>query len=105
MMESFMLHGDYFVDNGIPRVEPFYLPRRYYSLVNMSMWAVVTLLPVFYLLFRLVTSGSTIYISIGISIILFCEYASHGNFRARFTFYTKGTLKKVMYRYERLQKP
>ncbi|XP_046665471.1 1-acyl-sn-glycerol-3-phosphate acyltransferase gamma-like [Homalodisca vitripennis] len=71
MMESFLHTGDFFAESGVDRVEPFLLPRRYYSLVNMATWAVIVIVPVFYYLTRLITSGSTLYISVGISIILF----------------------------------
>jgi len=71
MMESFLHTGDFFTESGVTKVEAFLLPRRYFSLLNMVIWAVVTLVPVFYYLTRLITSGSSLYISIGIAIILF----------------------------------
>ncbi|XP_054262888.1 1-acyl-sn-glycerol-3-phosphate acyltransferase gamma-like [Macrosteles quadrilineatus] len=71
MMESFLHTGDFFTESGVARVEPFLLPRRYYSLVNMVVWAVVALVPVFYYIACLLMSGSSLYISIGIGIILF----------------------------------
>ncbi|KAK9512620.1 hypothetical protein O3M35_001004 [Rhynocoris fuscipes] len=69
MMDSFLKTGDFFATSGVPRVEGVRLPRRYYSLVNMILWAVVTLIPMVYYLTILLTSGSTLYISISLVII------------------------------------
>jgi len=71
MMESFLHTGDFFTESGVKRVEPFLLPRRYYSLFNMVTWAIVAIVPVFYYLTCLLMSGSSVYIGIGIGIILF----------------------------------
>lgn len=70
MMESFLQTGDWFSESGVQRVDTFTLPRRYYSLINMVGWAVVILIPMIYYLTKLITSGSTLYVSIGIAIIL-----------------------------------
>lgn len=74
MMESFFKTGDFFTESGVARVEPFVLPRRYYSLMNTIGWSIVSHVPVFYYLRRLLMSGSSLYISIGISIILSRKY-------------------------------
>ncbi|XP_014242714.1 1-acyl-sn-glycerol-3-phosphate acyltransferase gamma-like [Cimex lectularius] len=69
MMESFLKTGDYFKTSGVPRVEAIRLNRRPFSIINMSVWAVLTLIPMVYCLTCLLTSGSTVYVSIGLIII------------------------------------
>ncbi|KAL1131981.1 hypothetical protein AAG570_011592 [Ranatra chinensis] len=69
MMESFLTTGDWFATSGVKREESFRIPRRPYSLINMTCWAMVTLVPIVYCLTCLLTSGSTLYISIGLFII------------------------------------
>lgn len=69
LLDSFLTHGDWFTSSGVPRVEKRMVARRPYSLLNMTAWAVVTLIPMVYMLIRLLTSGSTLYVSIGILII------------------------------------
>lgn len=73
MQDSFYKTGDFFKESGIPRVEPFKLPRRKASLINWCFWVVVTLVPMSYWLTCLLTSGSTIQFSIGASIIASCK--------------------------------
>ncbi|KAJ8673941.1 hypothetical protein QAD02_005203 [Eretmocerus hayati] len=70
MAESFIQTGDFFATSGVPRVEPFKLPRRYWSLVNTLFWATAVLVPMLYYLVKLFLSGSTVYISIGVGIII-----------------------------------
>lgn len=84
-MESFFKTGDFFAESGVQRREPMKMPRRYFSLINIIVWSIVVLVPVFYYLTRLITSGSTLYISIGILIISFCE----SFFSCEFIFITK----------------
>jgi len=74
MAESFERTNDYFAESGVKRIEPMYLKRRYYSLINTVGWAFVTLSTIGYQLFRLLTSGSTFQTCIGVAIILFCKY-------------------------------
>lgn len=69
LMDSFLTTGDWFATSGEPRFEGRRMPRRPYSLLNMAIWALFTLIPIVYILIRLLTSGSTLYISIGIFII------------------------------------
>ncbi|XP_075232638.1 1-acyl-sn-glycerol-3-phosphate acyltransferase gamma-like [Lycorma delicatula] len=69
MMESFLKTGDWFVESGVRRVEPFKLPRRVYSLLNMVGWAIVILCPLVYHLMQLLLSGSTLSFCIGLIII------------------------------------
>ncbi|PSN36531.1 1-acyl-sn-glycerol-3-phosphate acyltransferase delta [Blattella germanica] len=69
MSDSFFKTGDFFSESGVKRVEGLHLPRRYFSLINTAAWGFVVLCPMMYYLLRLLTSGSTIYISIGIGII------------------------------------
>lgn len=69
MTESFINTGDFFKESAVKRVEPFHLPRRYYSLINTLCWSLVVLIPICYGLLRLLTSGSTVYVSIGVGII------------------------------------
>jgi lysophosphatidic acid acyltransferase/lysophosphatidylinositol acyltransferase len=70
MMDSFLTTGDWFATSGVPREDIIRLKRRPLSLLNMAGWAVVTLVPIGYYLVRLLTSGSTLYLSIGVCIIL-----------------------------------
>lgn len=75
MTESFYkTGGDFFATSGVPRTDAFRLKRRYYSLINTMFWAVVVLVPMLYYLIKLFLSGSTMYFSIGIAIILLCKY-------------------------------
>jgi hypothetical protein len=75
MSDSFFRTGDFFAESGVMRIEGYRLPRRYYSLINTVAWGFVVLVPMVYYLLRLLTSGSTIYFSIGIGIIGICKYA------------------------------
>jgi hypothetical protein len=75
MSDSFFRTGDFFAESGVMRVEGYRLPRRYYSLINTVAWGFVVLVPMVYYLLRLLTSGSTIYFSVGIGIIGICKYA------------------------------
>ncbi|XP_058799783.1 1-acyl-sn-glycerol-3-phosphate acyltransferase gamma-like [Phymastichus coffea] len=70
MADSFAKTGDFFATSGVPRVEPFRLKRRYWSLINSLAWAVIVLVPMLYYLIRLLLSGSTMYFSIGAGIII-----------------------------------
>jgi len=74
MTDSFFRTGDFFAESDVTRIEGFRLPRRYYSLINTVAWGFVVLVPMVYYLLRLLTSGSTIYFSIGIGIIGICKY-------------------------------
>ncbi|KAK9879772.1 hypothetical protein WA026_006837 [Henosepilachna vigintioctopunctata] len=70
MKEGFLKHGDLFalVDN-VPRVEAVITQRRYYSLVNVVVWAFVVLIPMISYLLKLFLSGQLFYFSIGMGII------------------------------------
>ncbi|KAH0950877.1 hypothetical protein HN011_011887 [Eciton burchellii] len=70
MTESFYKTGDFFATSGVPRTDTFTLKRRYYSLINTIFWTVVVLVPMLYYLLRLLLSGSIIYFSIGVAIII-----------------------------------
>jgi hypothetical protein len=74
MSDSFFHTGDFFAESGVKRIEGYHLPRRYYSLINTVAWGFVVLVPMVYYLLRLLTSGSTIYFSVGIGIIGICKY-------------------------------
>lgn len=74
MAESFVKTGDFFATSGVPRTDSFKLERRIWSLVNTMFWAIVVLVPMLYYLVRLFLSGSTMYFSIGVGIIVLCEY-------------------------------
>ncbi|XP_063820935.1 1-acyl-sn-glycerol-3-phosphate acyltransferase gamma-like [Ostrinia nubilalis] len=69
MQESFMNTGDFFLESGVERIEPFKASRRVYSLINTLGWAVVTLTPMLYYLFGLLLSGKLLYFSIGCAIL------------------------------------
>ncbi|VVC93487.1 unnamed protein product [Leptidea sinapis] len=69
MMESFKNTGDFFLESGVERVEPFVRQRRIYSLLNTLGWAVITLTPMLYYLVGLLLSGRLLYFFIGSSII------------------------------------
>jgi hypothetical protein len=75
MSDSFFRTGDFFAESGVKRIEGYRLPRRYYSLINTVAWGFIILVPMVYYLLRLLTSGSTIYFSVGIGIIGICKYA------------------------------
>lgn len=73
MADSFSKVGDFFALSGVPKVDSFKLERRYWSLVNSLFWAIVVLVPMLYYLIRLFLSGSTVYFSIGVGIIILCK--------------------------------
>ncbi|XP_039293293.1 1-acyl-sn-glycerol-3-phosphate acyltransferase gamma [Nilaparvata lugens] len=70
MMESFLRHGDWFVDSGVRRVEAFKLPRRCYSLLNVVWWGFVLMRPLLYFVVDLLASGSTFSIGVGVTVFL-----------------------------------
>lgn len=70
MAESFHETGDFFTKSGVPSTDSFKLKRRHYSLINTLFWAIMVLVPMLYYLIQLFLSGSTIYFSIGVSIII-----------------------------------
>lgn len=77
LAESFMKTGDFFATSGVPRTDNFRLERRYYSFINTVFWAVVVLVPMLYYLVNLFLSGSTIYFSIGVGILLLFYLLMH----------------------------
>lgn len=74
MKDSFSKTGDFFETSGVPRVEPFTLKRRIYSLCNMVVWFTATVFPMMFYLIRLLISGQILYFSIGAVIISACKY-------------------------------
>lgn len=76
MQESFKTTGDFFKTSGVKRVEPFVAERRVYSLLNMIMWSIVVLCPMFYYSFKICISGQ-IYWAVCLAAVLgTCEYIS-----------------------------
>lgn len=73
-MDSYLTTGDWFATSGVTKVDGIKLSKRLSPLVNMGVWALFTIIPIGYMLVRLLTSGSTLYISIGIFIIFICKY-------------------------------
>ncbi|CAH2010617.1 unnamed protein product [Acanthoscelides obtectus] len=69
LKESFLKTGDFFATSGVPRVEPFEMPRRFYPVINVLVWLSVTLIPISYYLIKLFFSGEILYFSIGAGII------------------------------------
>lgn len=74
-MESFHETGDFFATSGIPKTDTFKIKRRYYSLINTLFWVVVVSVPMLYYLIQLFLSGSTVYFTIGLGIIVLCKYS------------------------------
>ncbi|XP_013188785.1 1-acyl-sn-glycerol-3-phosphate acyltransferase gamma [Amyelois transitella] len=68
MQDSFINTGDFFLQSGVERVEPFSVGPRIYSLINTLGWAVVTLTPMLYYLLGLLFSGKLIYFSIAAAV-------------------------------------
>ncbi|KAG7299723.1 hypothetical protein JYU34_016722 [Plutella xylostella] len=68
MQDSFMNTGDFFLQSGVPRVEPFEVAPRVWSLVNTLGWVVLTLIPMLYYLIGLLLSGRLLYFSISCAI-------------------------------------
>ncbi|CAG9115834.1 unnamed protein product [Plutella xylostella] len=68
MQDSFMNTGDFFLQSGVPRVEPFEVAPRMWSLVNTLGWVVLTLIPMLYYLIGLLLSGRLLYFSISCAI-------------------------------------
>lgn len=79
--------GDFFATSGVPRTDVFKLERRNYSLINTLCWAVVVLVPMLHYLITLFISGSTIAFSLGVGIIVLCNY---------FDFYFIQTMKSFL---------
>lgn len=74
MQDSFMNTGDFFLESGVERIEPFHVPPRIYSLLNTVGWSIVTLIPMFYYLVGLLLSGKLLYFSIGCAFFGACKY-------------------------------
>jgi len=64
MMVSFVNTGDWFKESGVEPLEKFVPPRRYYCLLNVIGFSLVTLIPFFYLASKILISGNLIYISL-----------------------------------------
>ncbi|XP_076637140.1 1-acyl-sn-glycerol-3-phosphate acyltransferase gamma [Colletes latitarsis] len=77
LAESFIQTGDFFATSGVPKTDCLLLPRRYYSFLNTIFWGVVVLVPMLYYLIILFLSGSTIYFSIGVGILLLFYFLMH----------------------------
>lgn len=69
LKDSFIKTGDFFTSSGLPRVEPFEVPRRLHSPLHIVFWLSCTLIPISYYLIKLLFSGELLYFSIGASII------------------------------------
>lgn len=76
MQDSFMNTGDFFLQSGVARVEPFEVAPRVWSLVNTLGWVVLTLIPMLYYLIGLLLSGRLLYFSISCAIFGACEFYS-----------------------------
>lgn len=70
MQESFHLHGDFFTGTNITRKVPIKLQPRLHTLINMTAWNVVTVVPMSYYLVQLLVSGEIMYFSIGTSVLV-----------------------------------
>ncbi|KAJ8926307.1 hypothetical protein NQ314_021323 [Rhamnusium bicolor] len=68
LRDSFLKTGDFFATSGVPRIEPFELPKRMNSLFVMLFWSICTVLPLSYYLVKLLLNGELLYFSIGASI-------------------------------------
>lgn len=64
MMVSFLKTGDWFKENGIKSVEEIYPPNRYYCVLNMAFWSLLTLISFFYLGFKILISGNLLHIAL-----------------------------------------
>lgn len=64
MMVSFVNTGDWFKESGVEPLEKFVSPRRYYCLLNVIGFSLITLIPFFYLASKILISGNLIYISL-----------------------------------------
>jgi hypothetical protein len=74
MVNSFKTTGDFFATSDVPRLEPFTLPRRWYSLANTAGWAFLTLPGVCYTLVSLLFSGSLYYFFVGVLLVTASEF-------------------------------
>ncbi|XP_034239160.1 1-acyl-sn-glycerol-3-phosphate acyltransferase gamma-like [Thrips palmi] len=74
MVDSFKQTGSFFETSGEPPLKPFTLPRRWYSLLNTTGWALVTIPSVFYVLISLLFSGSLYYCLFGILLVALIGY-------------------------------
>lgn len=71
LAESFEKTGDFFAMSGVPRLQEHLLKPRLHSCVNTIIWSIAILLPILHYLINLLLSGSIVYFSIGIGIIVF----------------------------------
>lgn len=73
MQESFHNHGDFFTGSNIIRKVPIKMQPRLHTLINMTAWNVVTVVPMSYYLVQLLVSGEVMYFSIGTSVLVACK--------------------------------
>lgn len=61
-MVSFVNTGDWFKENDVKPLEVYVPPYRYGCVVNIIFWSLVTLIPLFYLAFKILISGNIFHI-------------------------------------------
>lgn len=74
MQESFHKHGDFFHDTGVKPVPGIIQKPSLSCLMNMIVWAFMTLAPILFYLTKLLFSGELLYFSIGAGILTACKY-------------------------------
>lgn len=74
LQDSFHTHGDFFTGTGLKPIEPFVYSPTIGTIGNTIFWSIVTVTPIVYYLFKLLFSGELLYFSLGLAIILVCEY-------------------------------
>lgn len=72
LKDSFLKTGDFFATSGVPRIEPFTVPRRSASFCLLIFWVFSILLPMTYWLVKLLFSGQILYFSIGAGLLGLC---------------------------------
>ena len=69
LKDSFVRTGDFFTLSGVKRIPPFKVNRRFHSVINTIIWAIIVLCPMVYYLIALFLSGKFVYVGIGAGII------------------------------------
>lgn len=85
LQDSFHTHGDFFTGTGLKPIEPFVYSPTIGTIGNTIFWSIVTVTPIVYYLIKLLFSGELLYFSLGLAIILVCEYFISVILKARLT--------------------
>ena len=72
---SYLTTGSWFELSNIEECQGFYLPRRIFPAINFAFWCFAILVPLGYLLIKLVISGSLVYFCTACAILASCKFS------------------------------